>query len=55
MKSWRTTIVGALLAAIVAIQPILESGSIDYKKLGLAAVIALFGYLVKDANVTGTN
>jgi len=53
MKSWKTTIVGAILAAIVAIQPILETGIIDWKKIALASVIAIFGYLVKDSDVTG--
>ena len=52
MKSWKTTIVGAILAVIVAIQPIIETGVIDWKKIGLAALIAVFGYLAKDATAT---
>lgn len=55
MKSWRTTLLGALAAAWIAVEPIVTTGSIDWKKVGIAAVVALFGYLVKDANVTGTN
>lgn len=55
MKSWKTTIIGAILAAIVAIQPLIETGAVDWKKIGYAALIALFGYLVKDHDVTGTN
>ena len=54
MKSYKTTIIGAILAAIIAIQPLIETGVIDYKKVGLAAIIAFFGYLSKDSDVTGT-
>ena len=54
MKSWKTTIVGAILAVIVAIQPIIETGVIDWKKIGVAALIAAFGYLAKDATATTT-
>lgn len=54
MKNWKTTILGAIGAAIVAIQPIIESGVIDWKAVGIAALIALFGYLSKDAGVSGT-
>ena len=53
MKNYRTTICGLVMAAIVAVQPILETGIIDWKKIGYAALIAVFGYLVKDHNVTG--
>jgi hypothetical protein len=48
MKNWKTTLVGSVLAAIVAIQPIVETGSIDWKQLGYAALIAVFSYIVKD-------
>lgn len=54
MRSYKTTIIGAILACIIAIQPLIETGVIDYKKVGLAAIIALFGYLSKDSDVTGT-
>ena len=53
MKSYKTTIIGAILACIIAIQPLIETGIIDYKKIGLAAIIALFGYISKDSDVTG--
>lgn len=53
MKSWKTTIIGAVTAIIVAVQPIIATGTIDWKAVGLAAVIALFGFLAKDADVTG--
>jgi len=53
MRSYKTTIIGAILACIIAIQPLIETGVIDYKKIGLAAIIALFGYISKDSDVTG--
>jgi hypothetical protein len=49
MKDWRTTIVGAILAAAVAIQPIIETGVVDWKNVAIAAIIALLSYLMKDA------
>lgn len=53
MKNWKTTLIGALLAGAVAIQPLFEEGSYDYKKLIYAGLIAIFGYVSKDWNVTG--
>lgn len=53
MKNYKTTIVGALLAAVVAIQPLLSTGEIDYKQLVMAALIAALGYFAKDHDVTG--
>ena len=50
MKNWKTTLMGLITATIVAITPILETGTIDWKQLGYAALIAIFGYLVKDHN-----
>ncbi len=54
MKDWKTTIAGAVLAAVVAVQPIVESGNIDWKDLAFAALIAAFGYLAGDKQTTGT-
>ena len=51
--SWKTTVVGALLAIVIAVQPILATGTIDWKAVILAALVALLGYLAKDSNVTG--
>ena len=36
MKSYKTTIVGALLAAVIAIQPYLKNCEIDIKQLVIA-------------------
>lgn len=53
MKSYKTTIVGALLAAVIAIQPYLTTGEIDVKQLVIAGLIAALGYFAKDNDVTG--
>jgi len=53
MKNWRTTIIGAIGAAFIAIQPLIETGVIDWKAVAIAALVALFGYLAKDAGVSG--
>jgi len=52
MKDWKTTIAGAILAALVAIQPIVESGNVDWTAVIFAALIAAFGYLVRDKKGT---
>jgi hypothetical protein len=54
MKNWKTTLVGAILAVVIAVQPIIATGSIDWKAVALAALIAVLGYVAKDAGVTGT-
>lgn len=53
MKSWKTTILGLIAAIGVAIVPILESGTIDWKSIIIAALIAIFGYIAKDHDVSG--
>jgi hypothetical protein len=58
MKSSKTTVFGVILAALVAIQPIVEGtgyhldGS-SVVKILFAASLAVFGYLAKDFDVTG--
>ena len=54
MKNWKTTLVGVLLAVVVAIQPIVSTGIVDWGLLVIAALIAALGVLAKDFNVTGT-
>jgi len=54
MKNWRTTLVGALLAVLTIIQPLIEDGSVTPIRIAIAGAIALLGYLMKDFNVTGT-
>lgn len=53
--SWRTSLIGYLSAAVIAILPLLQSGeSTGWKELLIAAVVAVAGRIVKDANVSGT-
>ena len=56
MKNWKSTL-SALLGAIwIAIQPIMDKGDLeierDWKQLLTAAGLAVFGFLVKDADLT---
>jgi hypothetical protein len=51
--SWKTAILGAILAIVVAVAPIIQTGAVDWKAVGMAALIALLGYFTKDKNVTG--
>ena len=55
LVSWKTTLVGCLLALCVAIQPILSNNTVDWKNLVIAGLIAVFSFLAKDSNVTGGN
>lgn len=54
MKNWRTTIIGAVIAALIVIQGAVSSGTIEWKSVLIAAAVAAFGYVAKDAGVTGT-
>lgn len=51
MKNWKTTILGALAAIIIAIQPLIETGEINWKSVVIAAAIAALGYFAKDKEV----
>jgi hypothetical protein len=53
VTSWKTTVIGAILALAVAIQPLLTTGTIDWKQVIIAGLIALLGYVAKDSDVTG--
>jgi uncharacterized membrane protein YgaE (UPF0421/DUF939 family) len=46
-KNWITTLVGVLIAVLVAAQPILETGAVNFKSLILAVGIAVFGYFTQ--------
>lgn len=50
MKSWKTTIVGAGIAALMAVQNFQGNGS--PKQYVIAALIAAFGFLSKDFDQT---
>ena len=53
MKNYKTTLIGGLIAVIIAVQPLIESGEINWKQVGFAALIAAFGFISKDHDVTG--
>ena len=55
MKNWKTTIVGALAGALIAIQPLLATGEVDIKALLMGFGITFLGAVSKDFNVSGTN
>ena len=39
-----TTILGVIIAVGVAVQPLIQTGQIDWKQVAIAAIIAAFGY-----------
>lgn len=51
--SWKTTVIGCLLAVFIAVQPLISTGEIDWKQVVIAAFIAALSFFVKDADVTG--
>lgn len=52
--SWRTSLTGYVLAAWIAVEPLIKSDRIDWGMVALAALVAVMGRLAKDHNVTGT-
>jgi hypothetical protein len=55
MKNYKTTFIGAALAVLTVVQSHTESGAslTDWKTYLIPALLALFGYLAKDAGVSG--
>lgn len=53
MKNWRTTLIGCCIAIIIAVQPMITEQAVNWKAVGMAALIALFSFVSKDAVVTG--
>jgi hypothetical protein len=52
-KNWKTTLVGAVLAAALVVVNLVQTGTVDSKTLVTAGALALIGALAKDFNVTG--
>jgi len=53
--SWRTSLIGYVSAALIAVMPMIQNGDgPNWKELLIAAVVAVAGRIVKDANVSGT-
>lgn len=55
MKNWKTTLIGICTAVFTVIWPMIQSGNVTIKEIGIAAGLALLGYFSKDAGVTGTS
>ena len=57
MKNYKTTLIGLAGAVWLAIQPVITNGgfdiSKDWKNLLGAVLIAAFGFVCKDFNVSG--
>jgi len=54
MRNWKTSLIGAIGAVFTVIWPLVQTGSVDLKDVISAGVLALLGYLAKDAGVSGT-
>lgn len=53
MKNWKTTLVGALLAAALITLNLIQTGTVTLQNALIAGAIALLGSVAKDFNVTG--
>lgn len=53
IKNWKTTCFGLAISIYLAVHPLLSTGHVDWHKIRWAAVIAVFGFLVKDYDQTG--
>jgi len=53
MNNWKTTLIGAVGGALIAVQPLLATNTVDWKAILTGFVVALFGAFAKDFNVTG--
>lgn len=54
MKNWKTTLAGVIGAIALSLQSAFATGTVDGKTVITAAIVAAFGFLAKDFNVTGT-
>lgn len=53
MTNWKTTLAGVLASIMIAIAPLIQTGTIDWKAVIIAVFVAAFGYFAKDKDVTG--
>jgi len=54
LANWKTTLVGIVGAVFSVVWPLVSTGGVDIKDVISAGVLAILGYLAKDAGVTGT-
>ena len=55
MKNWRTTVIGALGAAVTVAIQLVQTGAVEPTTLAISVAMAFLGYLAKDAGVSGTD
>jgi len=55
MRNWKTTLFGALGAAVQVALPLIQTGTVSIKDIAIAAALALIGYFAKDAGISGTD
>ncbi|MFN8406769.1 MAG: hypothetical protein U0X71_04740 [Sphingobacteriaceae bacterium] len=50
IKNYKTTVIGFSLAVFTAIQPVLTTGSVDWKQVFVGAMIGALGFFAKDSD-----
>ena len=53
MINFKTTIIGIIGAIVVAVLPLLQGATLDWKNIATAAVLAGLGWFSKDHDVSG--
>lgn len=53
IRNWKTTLCGLAGGAIIAVLPILQTGTFSPRELVIGGIIGALGVLAKDLNVTG--
>ncbi|MFN8407000.1 MAG: hypothetical protein U0X71_05910 [Sphingobacteriaceae bacterium] len=49
-RNYKTTAIGFSLAVLLAVQPVLNTGAIDWKQLVVAIMVGALGFFAKDYN-----
>lgn len=49
-KSYKTTLVGITFAIFSAVQPVITTGTIDWKQVFVGALVGALGFFAKDFN-----
>jgi uncharacterized membrane protein len=47
-KNYKTTAIGFSLAVLLAVQPVISTGEIDWKQFIVAIMVGALGFLAKD-------
>jgi len=53
LKNWKTTVLGALIGGLIAIEPLISNGGVDAKQLIMGFLVAALAAVSKDFNVSG--